>query len=610
MAMHAERPPVLGPEDSNGDANGATGAEEVHWDLDALYPGPDALERDLERTRDEAAGFEKRYRGKVGRLDGRELAQAVREFEALQVGLGRAGSYAYLWWCTKTQDPTRGALLQKTREASTQLVRKILFFELEWLELDETRASELLASSELQPFRHYLEVERLRAPHVLSEPEEKILAEKRVTGRAAWNRLFDQMHGAARYTCGDREMTREELLSRLYDPDREVRRESALAFSRGLEERVSEMAFISNTMLADKASDDRLRKYPHWLASRNLDNEISDEAVEVLVQAVTERYDLAARHYRLKQRLLKLDRSWDYDRYAPVGAAPGRYSWDSARRTVLEAYGAFHPSMESIAARFFDERWIDAPPNPGKSGGAFSHQTVPPVHPYIMMNYTGNIRDVQVLAHELGHGVHQYLSRTQGYLQSRPPLTTSETASVFGEMLVFDHLLRKETEPGVRLSILVSNIDDTMATVFRQIALHRFEERTHNARRDEGELSVDRFNQLWMETQEEMFQGSVRLGEHYRTWWSYIPHFIHTPGYVYAYAFGKLLVLALYGRYKQGADGFAEEYLRLLEAGGSDWPHVMIRRMGVDLADPDFWNTGLSMTEEMIRQAEELSEST
>lgn len=596
-------------EDSNGGAGRRTGAEAERWNLDDLYPDPDALERDLERTQDRADDFERRYRGQVSRLDSSELAQAVREYEDLQVGLGRAASYAYLFWCTETQDPPRGALLQKVREASAQLVRRILFFELEWLQLDEARADELLSSSELQPFRHYLEVERLRAPHVLSEPEEKILAEKRVTGRAAWNRLFDQMHGAARYAYRDGKLTREELLSRLYDSDREVRRESALAFSRGLEERVNEMAFISNTMLADKASDDRLRKYPHWLASRNLDNEISDESVQVLVQAVTGRYDLVARHYRLKQRLLELDRSWDYDRYAPVGAAPGRYSWDSAQRTVLEAYGAFHPSMESIAARFFDECWIDAPPNPGKSGGAFSHQTVPPVHPYIMMNYTGNIRDVQVLAHELGHGVHQYLSRTQGYLQSRPPLTTSETASVFGEMLVFDHLLRNETEPGVRLSILVSNIDDTMATVFRQIALHCFEERTHNARRDEGELSVERFNELWMETQEEMFQGSIHLGDHYRTWWSYIPHFIHTPGYVYAYAFGKLLVLALYGRYKQGADGFAEEYLRLLEAGGSDWPHVMIRGMGVDLTDPDFWSTGLSMTEEMIRQAEMLSEA-
>ena len=608
--MHAEPPPLVTREEPNGDANRITGAEGVHWDLDALYPGPEALERDLERTQNRADGFEQRYRGRVSRLDSRELAQAVREFEALQVGLGRAASYAYLLWCTDTQDPPRGALLQKTREASTQLVRKFLFFELEWLQLDEARAAELLSSQELQPFRHYLEVERRRAPHVLSEPEEKILAEKRVTGRAAWNRLFDQMHGATRYAYRDGKLTREELLSRLYHPDREVRRESALAFSRGLEERVSEMAFISNTMLADKACDDRLRDYPHWLASRNLDNEISDDAVQVLVQAVTGRYDLVARHYRLKQRLLKLDVSWDYDRYAPVGLAPARYSWGTARRTVLEAYGAFHPTMESIAARFFDGRWIDAPPSPGKSGGAFSHQTVPPAHPYIMMNYTGNIRDLQTLAHELGHGVHQYLSRSQGYLQSRPPLTTSETASVFGEMLVFDHLLGNEPEPGVRLSILVSNIDDTMATVFRQIALHCFEERTHNARRDEGELSVERFNELWMETQGEMFQGSVHLGEHYGTWWSYIPHFIHTPGYVYAYAFGKLLVLALYGRYKQDADGFAEEYLRLLGAGGSDWPHVLFRRMGVDLTDPDFWSTGLAMTEEMIRQAEELSEAT
>ena len=450
-------------------------------------------------------------------------------------------------------------------------------------------------------------MERQREPHVLSEAEEKVLTEKTITGQTAWNRFFDEAMGATRFVLNKRSLTQQETLARLYQADRGVRRRAALAFTKGLKTRLRETAFVFNVTLADKASDDRLRSYPNWMRSRNLDNEISDEAVEVLVDSVARRYDLVARFYRLKRTLLGLDELFDYDRYAPVGAAATFRTWKQAQATVLKAYRAFHPRIGAIALEFFEKRWIDAPPGPGKSSGAFSHPAVTTVHPYILMNYSGNIRDIQTLAHELGHGVHQYLSQKQGYLQSRPPLTTSETASVFGEMLVFDHLMKTERDPKVRLSILVGNIDDTIATVFRQIAMHQFEARIHTARRQEGELSVDRLSQLWTETQEEMFQGSVTLKDHYRIWWSYIPHFIHTPGYVYAYAFGKLLVLALYRQ--QGRENFAEEYLGLLEAGGSDWPQAMIGKLGVDLDDTELWNQGLSFTEDLIRDAEELADN-
>jgi oligoendopeptidase F len=338
-----------------------------------------------------------------------------------------------------------------------------------------------------------------------------------------------------------------------------------------------------------------------------MDNEVDDATVEALVEAVTSRYDLVARFYTLKRKLLGLDELFDYDRYAPIGEAETRYDWGEARDVVEAAYGDFHPRMGNIVGTFFDRRWIDAALGEGKRGGAFSHGAVPSAHPYILMNYTGKIRDVQTLAHELGHGVHQYLSRKQGALQAHTPLTTAETASVFGEMLVFQRLMQAEEDPGNRLAMLVSKIDDTIATVFRQVAMNRFEERLHTARRTTGELGADQLAAHWMETQRAMFEGSVTLGDHYRHWWSYIPHFLHTPGYVYAYAFGELLVLALYARYQDEGPEFAGKYLGLLEAGGSDWPHNLVGKLGIDLTDLGFWKQGLSAIEDLVERAERLT---
>ena len=587
-----------------------TGAEEVRWDLNDLYPSESSLHQDLALADGEADVFRERYRGEMAALEADGLAEALRRYEDLHDRLGRAYTYAYLGWSTDTNDAARGALLQKVREAYTQTSQKLIFFELEWANLDDERARALLADEALAPYRHYLEVQRLRKDHLLSEGEERVMAEKAVTGRGAWNRFFDELLGAARYEMSGKRLTQQETLAKLYEPDRDVRRQAALAFTEGLEGQARELTFVFNTILADKASNDRLRRYPTWLSSRNLDNEVADETVEALVEAVTSRYDLVARFYRLKARLLGLGEMMDYDRYAPIGEADARYDWTSARELVLGAYADFHPQMGQIARFFFERDWIDAALQPGKRGGAFSHGAVPSAHPYILMNYTGKVRDVQTLAHEMGHGVHQYLARSQGVLQSDTPLTTAETASVFGEMLVFQRLMQREADPQNQLAMLVSKIDDSIATVFRQVAMNRFESRIHAARREEGELTTGGFSALWMETQRAMFRGSVTLGEHYRLWWSYIPHFLHTPGYVYAYAFGELLVLALYARYQEEGDAFAADYLRLLEKGGSDWPHTLVGRLGVDLTDLGFWKRGLAAVEDLVEQAERLAAAT
>ncbi len=585
-----------------------TGAENIHWNLSDLYPDHNALEADLETADQEAAAFAKAYRKRVKSRSAVELAEALKAYGAIQDRLGRAYTYAYLHWSTNTNDAERGGLLQRVREAYTQTSQKLIFFELEWMKVPEAQVQLLLRDRLLKPYKHYLEVARLHKPHTLTEPEEKILSEKAVTGVGAWNRFFDETLGAARFSLGGRELSQQEILAKLHEPDRNLRQSAALAFTDGLEANLRTLTFVFNIILADKASNDRLRGHKTWVSSRNLSNEVADENVQALIDAVTGRYDISARFYRLKRRLLGYDTLMDYDRYAPIGEADTRYSWQEARETVTSAYTNFHPEMGRIVDAFFSKSWIDAAVVPGKRGGAFSHGAVPSAHPYILMNYTGKIRDVQTLAHELGHGVHQYLSRKQGILHADTPLTTAETASVFGEMLVFQRLMAAEADPKNKLAMLVGKIDDTMATVFRQVAMNRFEDSIHTARRGTGELTAEQFSAFWMDTQQSMFQDSVTLDDHYRKWWSYIPHFLHAPGYVYAYAFGELLVLALYARYQAQGNGFSDQYLGLLESGGSDWPHVLVGRLGVDLTDTTFWDQGLSAIDVLVTEAEQLAD--
>lgn len=587
----------------------ATGAENVRWNLSDLYPSEGELKDQMEAERSRAEAFAKRYRERLGSLSFPELSEAIARFEEIHDGLDRAYTYAFLNWCTRTNDSTTGALLQWAREQYTSVSQTLIFFELELIHLPEDTAVQALEHPALERYRHFLETLRLRKDHVLSEAEEKILSEKEITGHAAWSRFFDETLSAARFPFRGEEISEQAILSKLYMPDRQERKDAATGFTEGLKANLRTLTYIFNTVLAEKASDDRLRNYSDWLASRNLANEISDEAVTALVDAVTSRYDLVARFYRLKRKLLGLDQLFDYDRYAPIASVDKRYSWEEAQNLVLTAYSEFHSTLGTIAEQFFTNRWIDAVASPGKRSGAFSHRAVPQVHPYILMNFTGNFRDVQTLAHEMGHGVHQYLSREKGSLQGGTPLTTAETASVFGEMLVFDRIVQSEDDDRARLAMLVSKIDDSLATVFRQITMNRFEDRIHNARRLEGELPAEKYSRLWIDTQREMFQDSVTLGDHYSIWWSYIPHFIHTPGYVYAYAFGELLVLALYAIYRANAEDFPERYCELLKAGGSDWPHVLVGKLGVDLQDPEFWNQGLSEIETLITEAEKLSQT-
>ena len=533
---------------------------------------------------------------------------AIAEISEL---VGRAGSYAQLDFSTDTSDPARGALVQKVQERGTAIQTDMLFFELEWAGLDDERAEELLSGEGLEFAGHYLRTERRYKPHLLSEPEEKVLTEKAVSGRSAWKRLFEELVAATEVDVGEEGPVALDIaLSRLHDADRDVRRSTAEAVTAALEPGLRTRAYLFNTLLHDKAVDDRLRSYPHWLAARNLSNEASDESVQALVEAVRGRYELPRRWYRLKAELLGIERLADYDRAADVIEDEEEVGWDEARALVLDSYNSFSPELGVLAGRFFDERWIDAPVRPGKRGGAFSASTVPSAHPYVMLNFTHRRRDVLTLAHELGHGVHQALARRQGVFHQNTPLTVAETASVFGETVVFGRLLEQAETPESRLSLLASSVEDAIATVFRQIAMNRFEDLVHTARRTEGELAAERFNELWTESQEEFFGDTVEVTEGYRTWWSYIPHFISTPGYVYAYAYGQLLALSVYACWREVGGDFVPSYVEMLSAGGSRSPEELGAIVGVDLADPGFWESGLDLVDQQVQRAEEAARAT
>jgi oligoendopeptidase F len=549
-----------------------------------------------------------RYRGALATIDGAGLAEAMSELAAIYDLVGRAESYAMLDFSTDTTDPARGALLARVEERSTALATQLVFFELEWAALSDARVDELLAHEGLDFCRHHLRTARRYRPHLLTEPEELILTEKTISGAAAWARLFGELTSAIEVQL-EESVTLDTALARLASPSRDVRRESAAAVSRALEPGLRTRAFIFNTLLVDKATDDRLRSYEHWLAARNLANEASDESVAALVAAVTSRYELARRWYRLKARLLGIDRLADYDRMAPLAVDEEQVEWQAARELVLDAYGSFSASLGALAGRFFDERWIDAPPGHGKRGGAFCAYTVPSVHPYVLLNFTGRRRDVLILAHELGHGVHAALAAQQGIFQQGTPLTLAETASVFGEALTFGRLLETSPTPGARLALLAENIEGAIATVFRQVAMNSFEQLVHLERREVGELSVARFGELWAQTQTELLGDAVEVTDDYRSWWSYIPHFINTPGYVYAYSYGQLLALSVYDRYLAEGSGFEARYLELLRSGGSRSPEELGEIVGIDLADAGFWDRGLDLVERNLEAAEAAAEA-
>ena len=581
-------------------------AADIAWDLDPLVDGngQEGVHQLLEQA-EALTGDLEQWRGRIGELEVPDLVRAMSTLAEIQDRLGRAGSWVSLRFAVDTSDPARGAAMQKFQEQATELSTRLIFLELEWAEVPEQRASVLLESEELAFCRYYLESARRYRPHLLTEPEEKILAEKDVTSSSAWSRLFDELSSAIVVELPEGPTSLEQGLSRLGSPDRDDRRVAADAITVALEPGLRTRAYVFNTLMADKTTDDRLRSYSSWVASRNLANQASDSSVQALVDAVVDRYDIPQRWYQLKAQLLGIDRIADYDRNASIASVEEEFSWSEATDIVLDSYGSFSSELAGVVNTFINENWIDAPVRHGKRPGAFCAYTVPSAHPFLLLNWTSRRRDVLTLAHELGHGLHAYLAREQGVFHQSTPLTLAETASVFGETVTFGRLLAATTDPNARLALLAESLEGQIATVFRQIAMNRFENAVHTHRREVGELSTEDFADAWESTQRAMLGDAVELTPGYRSWWSYIPHFIGSPGYVYAYAYGQLLALAVYARYEVEGDAFVPAYLDMLRAGGSKSPEDLGRIVGVDLADPRFWDGGLAIIDAQLSAAEQ-----
>jgi oligoendopeptidase F len=582
------------------------------WRLQDLYEGMDSprFAADFERAEREAKFFAEVYRGKLSELAGRpdagvKLAEAVGAYESLQDLTGRIMAYASLLYASNTSDPATAKFHGDAQERVTALAGDVLFFELELNRIDDAKLGAAMAAPALGHYRPWLDDIRKEKPHQLADDLERLFLDKSVSAAAAWNRLFDDTMAALRFDFEGESLTLEPLLGKLQDPDAKIRETAANALAKTLGANLRLFALITSTLAKDKETSDRWRKFEDVADSRHLANRVEPEVVEALVAAVTDAYPrLSHRYYALKARWFGKERLDHWDRNAPLPNAPRRvYKWEAARDMVLGAYRAFSPRMADIARRFFDEGWIDAPVRPGKAPGAFSHPTTPSAHPYILVNFLGKARDVTTLAHELGHGVHQVLAGVNGALMAPTPLTLAETASVFGEMLTFRSMLAATADPAERKAMLAAKVEDMLNTVVRQIAFYKFERLVHLERRN-GELTADRISQSWMSTQAESLGPAITLKPGYETYWAYIGHFIHSPFYVYAYAFGDCLVNSLYGVYERSSEGFAERYLAMLAAGGSKSYSELLAPFGLDAKDPGFWKIGLAVIERMIDELE------
>ena len=621
MTRLHEFPPSM---DSSGGSSPAAkkstrrSAENIRWDLGDLFESPDdpklaKTERDAVKAAEE---FVHRYRNRIETPSGPRpelMAQALGDYEQVLDLAYRVVCYARLAHSADANNSRHGALLARSEELLTKIRTTVMFFELDWIALDDELAAKVVQDPSCKRWQHFLTSIRRYKPHTLSEAEEIILAEKNSTGATAFQRLFDESASAAVYQVElegtERPMSQSETLALLHHSDRAVRQAAHAGFTRGLEKDSHLTTFVFNTLLRDHAVNSRLKDYDDPADSRHLANEIQRETVRALISACEDRGFIVRDYYRLKSRLLGISPLYDYDRYAPVeieGATTPGCDWDQACQIVRDSYFDFNPSLGAIVDEFFSGRWVDAGPRAGKRGGAFCSSTVPSVHPYILMNYTDKLSDVLTLAHELGHGVHQRLAQPQGILQQTTPLTLAETASVFGEMLVFDRLLKQQTNPKVKLALLCHKLENCIATIFRQVVLTRFEESIHSSRA-EGELSTEDLDRLWLEANAPMHGSAVELTDGYKRWWSYIPHFVHTPFYCYAYSFGELLVLTLWNQYQREGASFVPKYLQLLEAGGSDTPVRLIARMGLNIDDPRFWSSGLEVLEGLLREAQGLA---
>jgi oligoendopeptidase F len=590
-------------------ATRTTGAEHVRWDLTDLFQSPTdpAIERSLAEALERAQAFEARYKGRVASLAPKEFAAMMGELEQGEEQAIRPEVYAYLLHSQDTEDHAAGRLLARVREAGAERGRHGVFFTLELAQVGDEQAQRLYADPDSARYRHTVEEARKYRPHQLSEPEERVLTDFSPVGNAAWNRLFEELCARIRVDIDGREAPLEEALVRLREPDRKVRREASAAITNALDQDVRTRAYIFNVILGEKAIDDRLRHFPTWISSRNLANETSDEAVQALVEAVTGRYDVCARYYRVKKRLLGVGDLYEWDRYAPIGEVARDLSWDDAKELVLGSYSRFSKRAGELVEDFFKHGWIDAPVVAGKSGGAYCMPVTPRHHPYVMLNFTGKLRDALVMAHELGHGLHDRLASKNHFFDYHPPLTLAETASVFGEALTFDRIMAEEKDPQTRLAMLCTQCEDAFATVFRQVAFNRYEDACHTMRRAEGELAVEQLGEIFQDKLQAMFGDALTLTDEHKVWWSYVGHFLHTPGYVYAYAFGNLLALSVYHRYLEVGPSFVDDYLDFLAAGGSTRPDELVRRLGMDITDPGFWDAGLKILDGMVTEVEQLA---
>ena len=577
--------------------NSATG---IKWDLSDLYAAHDDpnIEATLKDCRARAEKFAEQFRPLLQNqktLTAAAVLQALEELEVIYEALGRVGSYAGLVYAADTAKPEYQDLEQRVEQRSTEIRNLLLFVELEWLKLDDEVANRIMADPLLAPYNHYLSSLRRYRPHTLTEPEEKILNERDNTGRNAFGRLFSEVTSSLSFTLemkGEKEeLNLSQLLSLLHDPDRTLRRRAMETLYQGLSQHGQVLTFIYDTLIQDNLTVDRLRRYPNPLAQRHLSNEIDGKAVQTMMAVAEENYGVAQNYFGLKAKLLELPRLALYDQYAPVGKEATPFQYGQAQQVILEAFETFDPRFRQIAAEFFARNWIDAEIRKGKRGGAFCASPSPRLHPYILCNYDDNLRDVMTVAHELGHGLHGSLSRKQNYFNYDTPLTTAETASVFGEMLVFDYLLAQQTDRQVQIALLAGKLEDIFATVFRQNVLTRFEELAFAARK-EKRLTPEALGNLWLEANGKYYGDAVEMPDGYRWGWSYIPHFIHSRFYCYSYVFGQLLVLALYRMYKDEGKTFVPKYLALLEAGGSESPEALLKPLGVDIHDARFWRKG------------------
>ncbi len=582
------------------------------WNLSDLFTGIDdpKIDETLTKQLARAKRFNKLYRNTMTKIrKAEEITTILKEYESILQEASKPEIYGSLVHAADSKNPKHGALLQKTEQSGMEIGKECLFLELELAQIDEKTMQRWIRDPVLARYRHYLEKELLWKSHRLSEPEERLIKDLSLTGRSAFTRLYEEelSHHIYRFQNDKKEYNQEQLLDRLHHPKQSERKRAAEAYTVGLRDQLRRLTFVTNTLLQEKKTIDRYRSFTSPEASRHLANEIDQVTVDAMIGAVTERFDIVQDFYRFKRTLLKLPKLYDYDRYAPISTKEHSVSFPQAKTIILDAFTRFSPRFAKLAQAFFDHGWIDAPQIPGKRGGAFCMFVTPDLHPYVFVNFSGNVKQVLTLAHELGHGVHASLAGKQNLLHFDMPLTLAETASVFAEMITFDAMKAQITDPKARLALISQKIEEIFATVFRQTAMYRFEQDLHATSRKQGELTSEEVGALWRKHQTEMFGTSVTLTKNYDIWWSYISHFIHTPFYVYAYAFGELLTLSLFAEYKKRGASMVADYLAFLEAGGSKGPDELLKPFGINLRDKQFWRGGIKLIEAMVQEAKDLN---